>query len=97
LVDVTEGREMSGRGSRIHLRGALANALVAALLVDMSKPRPLADLPNSNGFRFTGHRKDGSKLQCVVNVDKTGIHLAVCVESGRKVYNELSGWSPQEL
>jgi hypothetical protein len=70
---------------------------LAALLGEANKPRPLADIPNTNGFRFTGHRRDGSKLQCVVRTDKTGMHLAVCVESGRKVFNELSAWSPQEL
>lgn len=77
----------------------LVRYLAAAAIIaqEAQRVRPLADIPNRAGFRFTGHRKDGSKLQCVVNVDKTGMHLAVCVESGRKVYNELSGWSAQEL
>lgn len=72
-------------------------AALGALLVESNRERPLADIPNTDGFRFTGHRKDGSKLQCVVKADRTGMHLAVCVESGRKVFNELRAWTPAEL
>lgn len=72
-------------------------AAAAIIAAEAQRERPLADLPNTDGFRFTGLRKDGSKLQCVVKVDKTGMHLAVCVESGRKVFNELRAWSAQEL
>jgi hypothetical protein len=72
-------------------------AAAAILLAESNRERPLADIPNRAGFRFTGHRKDGTKLQCVVTVERTGMHLATCVESGRHVYHELRAWSPAEL
>ena len=84
---------MKHRYGRIGLLGVA----LCAVLAEANRERPLADIPNTDGFRFTGHRKDGSKLQCVVAVDRTGMHLAVCAESGRKVFNELRAWSGAEL
>ncbi len=82
-------------------RNRLLAVGLMALLGEANKPRPLADIPNTDGFRFTGHRHDGSKLQCVVRkrtyVPGGYSYHAVCVESGRKVFNELIAWSPAEL
>lgn len=62
-----------------------------------------ADLPNRSGFRFTGHLKDGTTVQCIVRDVKVSTpdgyvyntHRAFTLDN-HLVYNELAGWSEAE-
>lgn len=47
--------------------------------------RPLASIPNKEGFQLLGVRKDGSEAVLVVFVDKDGFHKV-------PGYSELVGW-----
>lgn len=48
--------------------------------------RPLAFLPNREGFRFLGILKNGGTRECVVILNENGLHT---VEG----YAELAGWT----
>ena len=51
--------------------------------------RPLANLPNHNGFKFIGIKKDGTCVDCHVTFDKAaGIHVV----AGGAQFDELQGW-----
>ena len=51
--------------------------------------RPLANLPNQNGFKFIGVKKDGACVDCHVTFDKdVGIHVV----AGGAQFDELQGW-----
>lgn len=51
------------------------------------KIQPLAWLPNTNGYRFTGILKDGSKVPCKVVRGPDGIHR---VQGA--AFEDLKGW-----
>lgn len=53
------------------------------------KTRALADLPNREGFKFIGVRKDGTTVDCQIATDpETGTFRV----AGGAVYEELTGW-----
>lgn len=53
--------------------------------------RPLALLPNTPGYTFTGVRHDGTYCACHVVLDiAAGIHKI----AGDATYSELKGWLP---
>lgn len=52
-------------------------------------PRPLAWLPNREGFRFTGVRKDGTECPCMVMRHGGGMHFIQGAD-----FIDLKGWKP---
>lgn len=91
-------------------RAALLGVALGAMLVEVSRPRELATLPNTDGFKFTGHKLDGTKVACIVrkvdayeNDGKGGQRKlgGQCYSAqtldGRSIYRELCAWSPEEL
>lgn len=57
-----------------------------------AKEKPLAFLPNVNGFAFTGIKHDGSKIQCYVKFSFEGQYVALSVANNERVFNQLRGW-----
>lgn len=55
----------------------------------MSRPQPLAWLPNTHGFTFTGICKDGRRARCRVERAPDGTYR---VADG--MLAELMGWVP---
>ena len=57
--------------------------------------RPLSELPNREGFKFRGIRKDGARFMNCRTKHLPGVGMFI-VAAGRYVYedvsNELSGW-----
>lgn len=58
--------------------------------------KPLSELPNREGFKFRGIRKDGGRyMNCRLKHLPGGMYIAA---AGRYVYedvsDELSGWEP---
>jgi len=53
---------------------------------------PLADIPNQEGYEFTGICKDGSKIPCIVHRDSAGMHCAYSLIDDLKCYDNLIGW-----
>lgn len=51
------------------------------------EPRPLADIPNAEGYAFTGVRHDGSFVSCTVAKDGSGMH-----HIKELPITELKGW-----
>lgn len=50
--------------------------------------KPLATLPNQDGFTFIGVLRDGRMVQCHIVKDvTTGLH---CIAGAR--YSDLKGW-----
>ncbi len=47
--------------------------------------RPLASIPNKEGFQLLGVRKDGSQARLTVFVDESGFYRVLR-------YTELVGW-----
>lgn len=84
---------MKHRYGRIGLLGVA----LGALLVEVNKPRELATLPNTDGFKFEGHTLTGVKIPCIVRRDRDGLHYAAHRMSGVRVFAELCAWSPEEL
>lgn len=63
---------------------------------ETSGVRPLSELPNREGFKFRGIRKDGGRyLNCRLKHLPGGMYIAA---RGRYVYEDqldkLSGWMP---
>lgn len=56
--------------------------------------RPLADLPNVDGFEFFGVDKEGAVLECVVGRDPVGCHSTYTKWSRDPCFFRLSGWLP---
>lgn len=54
----------------------------------------LANLPNTEGYRFRGMLPDGDLIPCVVKKSGMGTHYAASEETGRGVYDKLRGWMP---
>ena len=50
--------------------------------------KPLAWLPNRDGFKFIGVRDDGTTAQCEVKRLDTGAHVV----TGEAKFEELAGW-----
>lgn len=51
----------------------------------------LCDLPNIDGYEFTGHKKDGFIVRCKVKkCPVTGLHFV----TGGARFDELYGWNP---
>lgn len=62
-------------------------------LIQLRSAKPLATLPNQNGFRFWGVRPDGTHDACYVNQCRhTGTHFV----DGEAGYDELIGWLPRK-
>ena len=57
---------------------------------------PLADIPNQEGFEFTGICKDGNKIPCIVHRDSVGIHCAYSLIDDLKCYDKLMGWEKND-
>lgn len=56
------------------------------------KARPLAWLPNTAGFPFTGIKQDGTTVRCRVTKDpSTGLHSVKGVTETVN-YSDLRGW-----
>lgn len=58
-------------------------------LIQLRSAKPLATLPNQNGFRFCGVRPDGTHAICYVNQCQ---HFV----DGEVGYDELIGWLPRK-
>ncbi len=54
--------------------------------------RELKDIPNQEGYEFTGICKDGTELPCIVHRDSVGIHCAYSLIDDLKCYDKLQGW-----
>jgi hypothetical protein len=54
-------------------------------------PRPLSWLPNTNGFRFLGVKRDGEKVECSLERWGDGVRI---IGAER---NELKGWFPRPM
>ena len=52
----------------------------------------LKDIPNQEGYEFTGICKDGSKIPCIVRKDSVGWHCAYSLIDNLKYYTKLKGW-----
>lgn len=57
-----------------------------------NKPRPMSWLPNREGFRFIGVKKDGTHIECRVERGPDGLHR---VADGMLIH--LVGWFPLPL
>ena len=53
----------------------------------------LSLLPNSNGFRFTGIKHDGTEAHCIVVRKSDGCHVIM----GEAKYYDLKGWKAKAL
>jgi hypothetical protein len=53
--------------------------------------RHLADLPNTEGFKFIGIDHNGNLMECVVVKDRMGLH-SVENEYGDPCFMNLHGW-----
>lgn len=58
-----------------------------------TKMRELKDIPNLEGFEFTGICKDGSVIPCIVRKDSVGMHCAYSMIDNLKCYSKLKGWT----
>jgi hypothetical protein len=52
--------------------------------------RDIKDIPNKDGYRFTGFTKRGA-IPFVVSRDSAGLHHATSVDGAEK-YRDLMGW-----
>lgn len=59
---------------------------------NLSSERLLVDLPNQDGFRFTGVLRSGAETACHVQRDGNGVHRAVIEDGTARL--ELVGWKP---
>jgi hypothetical protein len=64
----------------------------------METDKPLADLPNRDGFLFLGVTHGGAILRCRVVRESDGVHRALSRADGLRVYDDLRGWrdDPEE-
>ncbi len=64
----------------------------------METDKPLADLPNLDGFLFLGVTHGGAILRCRVVRESDGVHRALSRADGLRVYDDLRGWrdDPEE-
>lgn len=58
--------------------------------------KQLKDLPNTNGFKFTGIDLDGERIPCVVKLDPVGNHGVYDQRDGSPCFFRLYGWQPTE-
>ena len=58
----------------------------------MKKMNELCDLPNVDGFTFTGICRDDRELYCKVVKTAQGCHRAYEVATGEWIFPELKGW-----
>lgn len=58
--------------------------------------KQLKDLPNTNGFKFTGIDLDGERIPCVVKLDPVGNHGVYDQRDGSPCFFRLYGWQPSE-
>ena len=54
----------------------------------------LDDLPNQEGFRFTGIDKEGNLHPCVVRKNPVGCHSVYRLDNGEPFFFQLCGWVP---
>lgn len=58
--------------------------------------RHLRDLPNFEGYRFTGIDHDGAKHACIVVKDAIGCHTVKRIADMEPFFFKLSAWLPPE-
>jgi hypothetical protein len=58
--------------------------------------KPLKDLPNTAGFKFTGIDLEGERIPCVVRLDPAGNHGVYDQRDGSPCFFRLYGWQPME-
>ena len=54
--------------------------------------RPLAWLPNIDGFEFTGVTHSHDSIACVIRKDLDGLHYAIDLKTNRRCFDTLRGW-----
>jgi hypothetical protein len=54
---------------------------------------PMAQLPNTAGYEFTGIDKSGGEHDCAVQIGCDGLHHVNCKMAH---YEELIGWIPKQ-
>lgn len=52
----------------------------------------LQDLPNKEGFKFTGVDRLREEFECVVKKDPVGCHSVYRVDNGEPCFMQLVGW-----
>ena len=58
----------------------------------LERLRELGDLPNLDGFRFVGVKKDGTEVSGVVRKDDKGLYRAYDEKTGEWIFSDLKGW-----
>jgi len=54
----------------------------------------LADVPNTEGYRFRGWLYNGDLIPCVVMKSDSGMHYVAEEDTKRSCYHDLKGWTP---
>jgi len=58
--------------------------------------KPLGDLPNQDGFTFTGVTKDGKYIPCRIYNDIAQGHVVLTQHTSERCFYRLSGWIRNE-